>query len=233
MPIPLGALIGLGSSLLGGLFGGRKSRLEKQISSKINPVMENLINWSGEAMDARRAFYPLALKGISGATNFYSNLLSPNSNQALNELLGPQRTGINDAYGNLIQNAGRFGARGGGRTSGMAQFDWQRNRELMELVPQTRMMAAQGLAQTGGQAGNLSLDYGNQAINASSAVLNPALGGQESLAAQRQASGAQWGALGGKIGGLLGPVLSDWINNRQLRGAVERSGSYRIMTPWG
>jgi len=222
MPFPLIPLIGLGGSILGSLFGNRRSRLERDISGKINPVMENLIHWSGQATDARKAFQPIAINDISKASGFYNRLLSGSGTQALDEILGPQRTAINDNYTNMIQNAARFGARGGGRTSGMMNFDWARNRELMELVPRARTMAAEGLLRTGGQAGSMALGFGNQAIDASSAVLGPALGGQASLAGQRQQAGQGWGQIGAQVGDLLGPLLRDVLNRRgggQIYGA--------------
>jgi gas vesicle protein len=208
---PIGMLIGGGIGAIGGLFGGGKSKLQKQVESLIKPSMDNLTHWSGQAKDQQRMYEPLAFNDLSKASRFYGGLLSNSGTEALNNLLGPQRQGIMQGYNNLIQTAGRTGARGGGRTSAMMDFDFAKNRDLMNLVPQARLMAAEGLLSTSRQAGAQALGYGNLAGNMASSVMSAGLGGQDSLAQQGMAAGAGWGQIGGKLGDILGPALSDWI----------------------
>lgn len=230
---PFAPLIGAG---VGSFFGNRKSGLEKQIANKINPTLSNLTNWAGQANaerqrlqgvesqynDMARSYEPIALGDLGRASSFYGRMLAPRSTEALQEILGPQFQSLMKGYGSAIQTAGRTGSRGGGRTSAMSDFEFQRNRDFMNLVPQARMQAAQGLLQTSGTAGqqagrlnqtglgygNLGLGYGHLAGNMSEGVLgfaNPALA---QMAKQRQQSGGEWGALGGKIGKLIGPILA-------------------------
>src|SRR5262245_45848827 len=72
-----GPLIGAAGSVIGGLLGGRKSNLEKQIANKINPSLENLLNWGGRAagteryLDQRRNYYDQTAQGMLGESRRY------------------------------------------------------------------------------------------------------------------------------------------------------------------
>jgi len=199
--------IGLGGSILGSIFGNRKSNLEKEISNKINPSMENLLNWAGEANRQQGLYSPLADSDTSKASNFYGGILSPNGSGALNTLLGGARGGVMANYQAQKNNNATFGPRGGGRTSQNADFGFAQNRDLMNLVANARNGAAQGLLASGGQAGQQALGYGNLASQNIENILRAAIPGQSQLAGQRAQSGAQWGDIGGQIGDILGPIL--------------------------
>lgn len=230
---PFAPLIGAG---VGGLFGSRKSNLEKQISNKINPTLSNLTNWAGQANseqqrlqgvqsqynDMARSYEPIAAGDLGRASSFYGRMLAPRSTEALQEILGPQFQSLMRNYGSAIQTAGRTGSRGGGRTSAESDFAFQRNRDFLNLVPQARMQAAQGLLQTSGTAGQqagrlnqtglgygqLGLGYGHLAGGLSGSVLdfaNPAL---KQMGQQRMQSGLEWGGLGQQIGKLFSPILA-------------------------
>lgn len=258
---PFAPLIG---GAIGGILGGRKSNLEKQIANKINPSLENLMNWAGMAQGKQaglegmrdkfagmtgqydaltqdyegrsQGYEPIALGDVGRASQFYNKLLSPSSSEALNEILGPQRQGLMQNYNNMIQTGGRTGARGGGRTSGLMDFEFAKNRDFINLVPQARMMAAQGLLGTSGLAGQqsdrlsrtgqnygqlgqgygqLGLGFGSQALgygNLAGSLTGQVLGFANPALAQqsneRLNRGSEWGQIGGGIGSLLGPLLS-------------------------
>lgn len=241
---PFAPLIG---GAVGGLLGGRSSKLEKQISSLIKPTMDNLTNWAGQAnfergrlqdqrdmftgmvpgyLDQSRGYEPMARGDLGRASGYYNRLLSPSSREALNEILGPQRQGVMTGYQNVLNTIGRT-QRGGGRASGLMNYDFAKNTELMNLVPQARMMAAQGLLNTSGAAGqnasrlfgqginigNLGLGYGQLGLgygNLAEGMSRAVLGQSQALPALGQAraqAGDEWGSIGGKIGTLLGPLL--------------------------
>src|SRR3990172_7697537 len=89
---PVGAIIGG----IGGLFGsGGKSKLQKGLESKVLPVTDNLINWSGQANDARTALQPTGIKALQKSAGFYEGVLSDDDVTSFNSLVGPQRQGIN------------------------------------------------------------------------------------------------------------------------------------------
>lgn len=213
---PLGAVIGGGLGLIGGLFGGGgKSKLQKQLESKVDPVMNNLIHWSGQANDARKLLQPMGIKSLEKSSNFYNSLLSDDSVEALNGLLGPQRTGINEAYQNAIETNARTGPRGGGRASANANYQFQKNRDLMELVPKARMQAAQGALSAGQATTNAAQGFGSLALQNSQAVLGGALGtGQIQPPAEN--------GLAYNLGNLIGPILRE-IQNRRGGGSGVRT----------
>jgi len=212
---PWGAAIGGGIGAIAGLFTGGKSKLQKSLENKIDPTLENLLNWSGQSRDKQNQMFGLASKNLGNASNFYSSLLSSNSTDALQKILGPQMTSINDQYQALLNNIGTSGPRGGGRNAALMNADFSRNRSLLELVPQLKMAAAEGATKVGQASGTQAIDWGNISTNQAAAVGNIATGGfaQGFQAQQAQKDQAQ-GDLLDQIGGMLGPVLTGLKGNR-------------------
>lgn len=222
-----GTAIGAGVGAIAGLFTGGKSKLQKQMENKINPSMENLMNWSGQSRDKQNEMYGIGKQGMQNAGNFYNALLSPNSTGALQQILGPQMTGINDQYQGLLNNASNFGVRGGGKNMQMANADFSRNRALMELVPQLKMQAAEGALKVGQAAGAQSLDWGSLSNQQQIAVLQAATGGMVQNQQGLQATKDQGMAgIMSQLGELLGPALKGIKGGGAFSGATA-TGSVR------
>jgi hypothetical protein len=168
---PVGMAIGAGIGGIAGLFTGGKSKLQKQLESKIDPSLNNLMNWSGQSRDKQNAMYDLALPNLTAASNYYQGILSNDNPTALNSVLGPQRTAVNDQFQGLLNQIGMFAPRGGGRNQRLANAGFDRNRALMELIPQARAQAAAGALQTGQATGNQAIQWGNLSTEQASAVL--------------------------------------------------------------
>lgn len=168
---PWGTAIGAGIGGIAGLFTGGKSKLQKQLENKIDPSLNNLMNWSGQSRDKQNAMYDLALPNLTAASNYYQGILSNDNPTALNSVLGPQRTAVNDQFQGLLNQIGMFAPRGGGRNQRLANAGFDRNRALMELIPQARAQAAAGALQTGQATGNQAIQWGNLSTEQASAVL--------------------------------------------------------------
>jgi len=202
---PWGTAIGAGIGGIAGLFTGGKSKLQKQLETKIDPSLNNLMNWSGQSRDKQNQMYGLALPNLTAASNYYTGILNPDNPTALNNVLGPQRTAVNDQYQGLLNTIGQFAPRGGGRNQQLANAGFTRNRQLMELIPQARAQAAAGALQTGQVAGSQAINWGNLSTEQANAVLSAItnlLHGQ--MAEKARTDQGMAGVLQG-----MGPLLSD------------------------
>lgn len=186
---PWGTLIGGALGGIAGLFGGGKSKLQKAMEAKIDPSLNNLMHWSGQSQNKQNEMYGVALPALKDAGEFYRGLMSKDSTTSLQSILGPYQTAINDQYQGVLNSSQQFGARGGGKNASMLQADWQRNRALMELVPQMRAQAAEGSLKVGQAAGSQALDWGQLSTSQQAAVLQAITG--SGIATGNQAIGAQ------------------------------------------
>jgi len=210
---PWGTAIGAGIGGLIGLFTGGKSKLQKNMENKIDPSMENLMHWSGQSRDKQNELYGLAMPAMRQANQFYSGILDPNTNNALNAILGPNRTAVNDSFQSTLNNIA-MGGRGGGRNQQLSEAYFNRNRQLTELIPQARISAAEGLLKVGNQAGSQAINWGQLSTEQAQAVLQAALGGSLS---QQQMQAAKDKGLGGILQS-MGPMLTDILSKLDKRG---------------
>lgn len=252
MPLPvLGAAAITGAtSLLGKIFGGGGgSKQQKQILNSIASMLPNALTtlqgdaeksgrvsdeYRGRSYDIIDQAKQLIQSGLgnidlggdylNSSAGYFKNILAGGA--GVDAILGPQRDAISENYQNTLNSIARSGQRGGGSLLAATNFEFAKNKDLMDLVPQARQQAAEGLANTGGQlanvgnlrssvgqslgnlgiqTGNLGLGYQQSANQAAGTIAGLAgTGGQ--IAGQRAASGS---ALGEEIGGLIGPILGD------------------------
>lgn len=215
---PWGTAIGAGIGGLAGLFTGGKSKLQKQLESKIDPSLNNLMKWSGQGQDRQNQLFGLALPNLTAASNYYQGILNNDNPTALNAVLGPQRTAVNYQFQGLLNQIGMFAPRGGGRNQQLADAGFQRNRALMELIPQARAQAAAGALQAGSVTGSQAINWGQLSTEQASAVLQAItsmLTGQMADKARKDQGMA--GVLQG-----LGPLLTDILG--QIKAGKGGSG---------
>lgn len=227
---PWGTAIGAAAGGIMGLFSGGKSKLQKNMEAKIDPAMNDLMHWAGQSRDKQNQMFGIALPAMQNAGSFYNALLSKNSTQALQGLMGPQQTAINDQYQAALNQIAMSGPRGGGKNQTMANAGFDRNRAMMELIPQLRMQAAQGALNVGQQAGGQAIDWGNMSSQQMMAVLSAATGGTMQGMMGRQAEkDAGWAGITGD----LGKILYDSINKIKTgrNGSGPGGTNWRINVP--
>lgn len=218
-----GALAGIsaGSSLLGGLFGGKKSKQEKALMEEQTRIARAQEQRAQEQFGIAKGYLPQFDKMLQQAlgqygraqgqfdtsNKFYQDILKGGEG-ALDALVGPQRSAVNRAYQSEVNNADQRGPRGGGRNARLQNLDAERQGRLIDIALSGRPMAAQGILQTGqatadignaiaglgGQYGNMALGFtgaGNQGLGQASNSISSLLGSEQNAAQRRQ------GAIGG------------------------------------
>lgn len=267
MPFLAGAaapLIGAGASIVGGLIGGKGgSKEQKNILKNINAALPKaLYTAQGDAEKSgmnsnlyRDLSMPQISQGAEGIKSGYqgvdygADLLNQSGEyfrgilgggSALDALLGPQREAITRNYQNSLDTIAR-GTRGGGGLAAIQNFEFNKNRDLMNLIPGARAQAAAGLAGVGSQIGQLGSArsqigqaLGQLGINTANVgasyqgLANQNVGniiGQAQtgagIAGQRAAAGTQ---LGQDLGDLFGPILLDIFNGK--KGSDQGIGTY-------
>lgn len=203
---PIGTGIGaIGGGLIG-LFTGGKSRLQKQMENKINPGLENLMNWSGQARDTSMAYTGKAMPAFDKALNFYGGILDPNSTRGLDAALGSSRTALADQTRNIINQIGT-GPRGGGTNEMTGQALWNQNRQLLEMVPQLRGMAAEHISQIAQVLSNMGLNFSQLSAQEQEGVLSAIQGLSTGVANQQYMQQKQTGQIAQQLGTMLGPFI--------------------------
>ena len=222
---PLGIAVGAGIGGLVGAFTGGKSKLQKQLENKIDPSLNNLMHWSGQSRDKQNQLFGLSFPSLEAATNYFTGILDPNNATALNAALGPQRTALNDQYQGALNQIGSFAPRGGGRNQMLGDAVFQRNRNMMELVPKARAEAAAGALQAGSITGNQALNWGNLSTEQAAAVLQAVQGilsGQMSEKARKDQGAA---GITSQLGYILAGILP------QLKGKLGGGGAGSASDP--
>lgn len=222
---PWGAAAGGAIGGIAGLFTGGKSKLQKQLENKIDPSLNNLMNWSGQSRDKQNAMYDLALPNLTAASNYYQGILSNDNPTALNSVLGPQRTAVNDQFQGLLNQIGMFAPRGGGRNQQLTDALFSRNRQLLELIPQARAQAAAGALQAGSVAGSQAINWGQLSTEQAQGVLRAIssfLGSEQANYMRKQQGEAGiMQQLGSILGDLL-PALAKGRADKAIGGMINR-----------
>lgn len=225
----LGAIAG-GGGILGGLFGGKKSKQEKALMDEQLKIARSQEARAQEQFGIAKGYLPKFENMLNNAfsqygqaqgqynqvNKYYTDILKGGEG-ALNALLGPQRSAVNRAYQSQYQNIAQRGPRGGGTNQQLANADAERQGRLIDIALSARPQAAQGVLQTGqltadignaisglgSQFGNMALGFsgqGNAGLSASSSSIS------NLLRAEQDASARRAGALGG-VGEALGNIF--------------------------
>jgi hypothetical protein len=193
------ALIGAGSSLGGKFLGG---------SANVGPTSpsfrrsEQLGDLSKEA--GFDTLLPESEKYLQGAGDYYSKILS-GDRAAMTEAMAPEIGQITGQLNQEKQNISKFTPQGGGQTGLLSELPFQQEGQVTQLLQQARPMAAQGLEQVAGLAGQEALGFGNLAQNAFTTDINALLGkASQDMPMQQQLGAGVGGLLGGVLGGGVG-----------------------------
>lgn len=218
---PLVGAISGGAGVLGGIFGGKKSKQEKQLMAEQLNLAKMQEARANEQFGIAKGYLPQFDKMLTQALGqynraqgaydtsqkFYQDILK-GGESALDALVGPQRSAVNRAYQSELTGTATRGPRGGGTNQRLQNLDADRQGRLIDIALGARPMAAQGIIQTGqgtadignaiaglgSQYGNLALGFtgaGNQSLGQGSNTLSALLGSEQNAAARRA------GAIGG------------------------------------
>lgn len=171
------AAIGAGASLVGSFLGGGSSKTEKQA---LQAQQQQMFAQRALSQDMQRQASPLvqmAGRSFNPVMNYWGNLLSGDRG-AMTQTLAPQLNIMGDQYRAATQAASELMPRGGGRATMMQQLPFQQMRDVQQLYQQAQPMAAQGMAQIGGMAGQMG---SNLLSNASAALSGSTAAGRSIL----------------------------------------------------
>jgi len=202
------AAIGLGSSLLSSIFGGKAAKKQQkqadQLYAIIKPLLDSQIAGSKFALDQSKPFLEGASEGIKDLQEFWKPLAGGDL-LAIDKFLAPERRAINQGYESTLDTLSRA-PRGGGRNAALSQANTSRQAQLNDLIFGSRKQAAgqlEALAALLGQLGTSTLSSGlgggQQALSLYNNQANRAYD-----ASGRSAS--QLGGVGQALGQLLGSL---------------------------
>lgn len=172
MPVPLA--IPIATSIIGGIFGKKGQKKQQDLArQQLQAQMEMSRQQSANQqrlMDMAAPFATGAQQAFKDVQGWWSPILAGNTS-AINQFLSPERSAINQGYQSAVGNAARFGPRGGGQVSALAQGDLARQQQLSNLIFGARQNAAGALGNLGQAQGSLGqglMGLGNQSAQMAS-----------------------------------------------------------------
>lgn len=156
------------------LFGGRTGREKRQdteFESAFKPLItqqaSNSAYASGEAKDSLGGFK----ETIKGPMDYWQTLLGGDE-QAIMELLGPESSAIETAYGNQAKSNAQFNPRGGGEVTQNSQLQTEKLKTLGDMILKLRPEAANQLSSIASLFANLGLGELSASTGASSSGIS-------------------------------------------------------------
>lgn len=215
-------IVGLGSSVVGGISGKRAAKREEKRYQEqlamIKPLIEAQTKGSQFALEQSKPYLAGAAQGAKDVQGFWTPLMK-GDRSAIDQFLAPERRAINQGYKATQQTLARSAPRGGGRISALSNADTARQGQMNDLIFGTRQKAAGAnldVAQLLGSLGTSTLSAG---LSGGQQGLN--LLGQLNNRAMNSSSQAT-NMLGG-IGNSLGGFLAEVFKNRGSSGGGGRS----------
>lgn len=156
-----------GASLVGSLFGGKKSKQQKSLEAEQLAIAREQQAQSREKFDFAKGFLPKidqffgdATRGYSQARDYYQQLVRGGPG-AINALIGPQRGALNREFSSLVGNLLKEGRRGGGTNEMLAGLDAARQGKLLDLILGARPEGIRGVLGTSQAMEGIGQNYGN------------------------------------------------------------------------
>lgn len=208
MPVA-GPLLMTGGSLLGGLFGSRKSAEEKAAEKAQMQSMGNLTKAGGEAMGMAKDQYSLASPAYGQAMSYYSRLLGGNRALAAQATAAPQAQ-ITDIYRGAERGLDRGMVRGGARNLASAELNRDRAGKLSSLVTGVQPMAAENLSSLASEGFSNAQGFMATGINAYGGGANVASNIAQRARERQQQQNAMWSGIGKNIFDIWGPKIMNW-----------------------
>lgn len=163
------ALIGAAGAVGGGLLAG--SAANNATSAGRGVLNATASNASQNANN----LLGIASQGLGSTANFYSTLMSGNQQQ-IQQLLGPEISGIGQQYNQVAQQTAQLNPRGGSSAAAVTQLPFQKESTIGNAILSAPLTGASGLLNTSSTAGGLGTNLFNTAAGAGSALGNIGLG---------------------------------------------------------
>lgn len=228
-------LVGLGASLLGGLFGrGKKKKEEQQreqalqLQRQMQEYVKGIADKNLATADSYRAEGSDAYRKT---LDFYESLLGPDSQAALDMLLGPEKSNVNRRYTAAATNLAQTAPRGGGRSATIGNLDFERQGNLFDLLMGKRGEAADKVGTIGMNLAQLGQGYAGLAAQGASGAYGAAAQNTNSLLGIQQANNQPTG-LGSGLGLLAGNILDSILNKKKTSSSGGSSASGGASFDW-
>lgn len=150
------------------LFGGRTSRERRQDSefeTAFRPLIAQQTANSAYASQQAHGALDQFNSTMSGPRDYWSTILGGDE-QAIMELLGPETSALETAYGNQAKSNAQFNPRGGGEVAQNTQLQSDKLKQLGDMVLKLRPGAADALSSIASLFANLGLGEINAATGA-------------------------------------------------------------------
>lgn len=207
MPFPLLApiAIGLGSKLLGGLFGGGDDDTpdaEGQLNELFPMLRESSANLRGRAGHLEGQ----ADAAIAPVLRELRSMLSANPADVM-DATRQERGRVIDQYDTARRAVAQFAPRGGGLNSVSAQSQFDQAESLADITSSAQRDATKSLATLGTSLAGLGLSAEQLASADLNAIINAVLAQQGIDATKRGQTMEMWGGIGQAAGTILGDIL--------------------------
>lgn len=213
------AAIGLGSSLLSGIFGKKSANKQQKFAEQqfaaLKPLLDAQLAGSKFALDQSKPFLAGAGEGIKDLQGFWKPL-AMGDRSAIDQILAPERRAINQGHQASLNQLSRS-PRGGGRTTALNQANLSRQGQLNDLVFGARKQGA-------GQLEQLSALLGQLGTSTLSAGLG---GGQQATSLYNNQANRAYDASGqnaNQLGG-VGQALGQLLGSLNLGGSKPKSST--------
>jgi hypothetical protein len=146
-------LTGVGSTILGSKLSGGSGGVSnpKALLEQQTGTIKEGRDIASSLRQPASNFLDMASRSYSPVANYWAPLLSGNRTSTM-QSLSPEIQQINSGYDAAGRSA-ELAPRGGGRSAFFSDLPYQRNRDITNLMLQSRPMAARGLLETGRAAG--------------------------------------------------------------------------------
>lgn len=203
----VGTAIGAGvGALFGGLFGGGGDDDKKKAEEQAQGLEASLQAGAEQSRASGQRSVTQGKDALGDVLAYYQALIGADPGAAL-EASKAERGRVLDQYDAARQSAARFGPRGGGTATAMANSRIAEANQLSDLLSTTRREGANALAGVAGQLAALGLTEEQLASADLETVLQSMLARAGFDVQRRGQTGAAWGAVGQAAGSILGGFL--------------------------
>jgi len=183
-------------------FGGQGSK-EKEQDAQILGYQKQIADLSTKAGAKSDKAFQWFKKASKPALNFYTDILG-GDRSAIEELLGPEISGIKDTYKGERAALSEFSPRGGAKASGNTALATAEASQIGDSILRARPAAANALTGLAGVFSPTAQGFGGQAISGFGSGANIGFGLNAEQEAIRQRQAAIWAALGQAAGSIAG-----------------------------